>query len=97
MSRYCVDFQSGSDWYSPQGSYETMLDSVFTCNRGWVVIQSHEFAQLEPSTQTPQQPTGNPLIEPLTLMFGALMVAMAAVWGVKRVYRLLITGGHHGD
>lgn len=97
MSRYCVDFQSGSDWYSPVGSFETMPEGSFACERLWVIVPAYEFRALESGGQQPQQPTGNPLIEPLSLMFAALMVALAAVWGAKRIYRLLITGGHHGD
>lgn len=96
MSRYCADFVGGAPyWFSDDGEFEGMPNNGFSCGRGWVIIQSHEFAELEPDQ--PQDPAGNPLIEPLSLMFAALMVALAAVWGAKRIYRLLITGGHHGD
>lgn len=96
MGRYCADFVSGVPyWFSDEREFEGMPNDGFSCGRGWVVIRADEFAQLE--TDQPQNPPGNPLIEPLSLMFAALMVAMAAVWGVKRIYRLLITGGYHGD
>lgn len=85
--RHCVDFEANpSDWISRSGSFEVMPDTSFTCSRGWVVIQSPEFAQLEPTD-------ANPLIPALTTLFAAVMSGAAVIWGAKRVYRLLMSGG----
>lgn len=43
MSAYCVDFNSGPDWYAPAAQSENFGDFAGGCSRGWVVIQSGQF------------------------------------------------------
>lgn len=53
MAAYCVDFQGGvSGWHSDDGSFETHWDFGGLCQRGWVVIQSHEFLDLYTASQS---------------------------------------------
>lgn len=50
MYRYCVDFESPSaDWIGYQANSELMPDGSFSCGRAWVVVESADFAGLNPS------------------------------------------------
>lgn len=46
MSAYCVDFNSGSDWYAPVSQSENFWDFAGGCGRSWVVIESGQFATI---------------------------------------------------
>lgn len=46
MSAYCVDFNGGSDWYAPASQSENFWDFAGGCGRGWVVIESGQFATI---------------------------------------------------
>ena len=52
MSAYCVDFNSGSDWYAPASQSESFYDFAGGCARGWVVMQSHEFQAIYNASQS---------------------------------------------
>lgn len=51
MAAYCVDFQSGSDWYAPAADSEGMPIQANYCGRQWVVIQTYEFNSLVTASQ----------------------------------------------
>lgn len=51
MAAYCVDFQSGADWYAPQADSDGMPIQANYCGRAWVVIQTHEFDALVTASQ----------------------------------------------
>lgn len=60
MSAYCVDFNSGSDWYAPASQSDSFYDFAAGCSRGWVVIQSHEFQAIYNASQTGTGGTTSP-------------------------------------
>lgn len=61
MSVYCVDFQSGSDWYAPGSDSEGMPIQANYCGRAWVVMQTSDFnalvTQAQGSTGSTVQPS----------------------------------------
>lgn len=46
MSAYCVDFNSGSDWYAPASQSDNYWDFSSACPRAWVVIESGQFSSI---------------------------------------------------
>lgn len=107
--RYCVDFQAGSyDWIGSGDETDAMGADQFTCARGWVVIQSNEFAGLAPSGQSQTFTTeevaalkaqaANPSVLNLSpaegaQVGGAIVLTWAAAWVFKALVRSLNVDG----
>lgn len=107
--RYCVDFQTGIyDWIGSGDETDAMGADQFTCARGWVVIQSSEFAGLSSSGQPQTFTTGeiaalkaqaaNPSVLNLSppegaQVGGAIVLTWAVAWVVKALVRSLNVDG----
>lgn len=65
----------------------------------YVALTPSEFEQLQVlfANQTPPSPTQLELIPALSVLFGAILAAAAVVWGFKRVYAVLMSGGGRDD
>lgn len=58
MSAYCVDFNSGADWYAPASQSDNFWDFAAGCSRGWVVIESGQFQGIYNASQSQGGSTG---------------------------------------
>ena len=102
--RYCVDFQAGSyDWIGSGDETDAMGADQFTCARGWVVIQSNEFAGLAPSSEsqtfTTEEiaalkaqalagvPSGALSAEDGALLAWGVVLAWTAGWAARQIIR----------
>lgn len=82
---YCVDFQSGSDWYSPAGDFERINDP-YACGRGWVVIHNNDWQTLLQSANGPQLD----FYADSTALFYLGMAAVVTLWAMKALVMKLI-------
>jgi hypothetical protein len=107
--RYCVDFESNpTDWISPAGSYELMEGDSFACTRGWVVIESHDFANIYANMSTPQfteaevtalkLQAANPSPFNLSVEEGGLVASsILGVWAVAAAIKAIVRFFSGGD
>jgi len=93
---YCFDYSTADNdpnaWWIPGGYWETMADQSSSCARQYVIVDRVTFSSMAQGYQAGGSSSSAPnpdVLSAISVMFGLVLTAMAAIWGLKRLYRLL--------
>lgn len=90
MSAYCVDFNSGSDWYAPASQSDNYWDFSSTCPRAWVVIESGQFSGIYQASVSGGSGTSAPVYA-LSVSDGTEIAwLIGGAWALAYAARLVI-------